>query len=152
MRLGGASYEEIARAGGGINSTVRATRLGTEEELFTQSARRMECLLAEGVTAIEIKSGYGLDFASERKMLRVATRLGEIYPVTVYRTFLGAHALPPEYEGRPDDYIGYVCDEMLPRLHEEGLVDAVDAFTENIGFSVAQTERVFQRAAKLGLA
>ena len=151
QRLAGATYEEIARAGGGINSTVRATRAATEEELFEQSARRLECLLAEGVTAIEIKSGYGLDFATERKMLRVATRLGASYPVAVYRTFLGAHALPPEFQTRPDQYISSVCDDMLPRLHDEGLVDAVDAFTENIGFSVAQTERVFERATRLGL-
>ena len=151
MRLAGAGYEDIARAGGGIVSSVRATRLATEDELLEQSARRLECLLAEGVTTIEIKSGYGLDFASERRLLRVATRLGEIYPVTVYRTFLGAHALPPEYAGRPDEYIRYVCDEMMPRLCGEDLVDAVDVFTENIGFSLAQSERVFVRAASLGL-
>ena len=150
-RLAGATYEEIARAGGGINSTVRATRGATEEALLEQSAKRLECLLAEGVTAIEIKSGYGLDFATERKMLRVATQLGARYPVTVYRTFLGAHALPGEFQGRPDAYIDLVCDEMMPRLHEEGLIDAVDAFTENIGFTVARTERVFERAARLGL-
>jgi imidazolonepropionase len=150
-RLEGASYEEIARAGGGINSTVRATREASEEELLEQSARRLECLLAEGVTAIEIKSGYGLDYAAERKMLRVATRLGAKYPVTVYRTFLGAHALPKEFAGRADGYIDSVCEDMMPKLHDEGLIDAVDAFTENIGFTVAQTERVFEQAAKLGL-
>jgi imidazolonepropionase len=151
LRLAGASYEEIARSGGGIVSTVRATRAADEDSLFLQSARRLEALLAEGVTTIEIKSGYGLDLASERKMLRVARRLGEHYPVTVYTTFLGAHALPPEYQGRADDYIALVCDEMLPALHAEGLVDAVDVFCENIGFSVAQSERVFVAAAKLGL-
>lgn len=150
-RLEGATYEEIARAGGGINSTVRATREASEEELLEQSARRLECLLAEGVTTIEIKSGYGLDYASERKMLRVATELGRKYPVTVYRTFLGAHALPAEYDGRPGAYVDCVCNEMMPGLHEEGLIDAVDAFTENIGFTAAQTERVFQRASELGL-
>ncbi|WP_038495881.1 imidazolonepropionase [Collimonas arenae] len=151
LRLAGASYEEIARNGGGIVSTVQATRAADEDDLFGQAARRLEALLAEGVTTIEIKSGYGLDLATERKMLRVARRLGEHYPVTVYTTFLGAHALPPEYQGRADDYITLVCDEMLPALHAEGLVDAVDVFCENIGFSVAQSERVFVAASKLGL-
>ncbi|PFH12132.1 imidazolonepropionase [Collimonas sp. PA-H2] len=151
LRLAGASYEEIARSGGGIVSTVRATRAADEDSLFLQSARRLEALLAEGVTTVEIKSGYGLDLASERKMLRVARRLGEHYPVTVYTTFLGAHALPPEYQGRADDYITLVCEQMLPALHGEGLVDAVDVFCENIGFSVAQSERVFAAAARLGL-
>ena len=151
MRLAGASYEEIARSGGGIVSTVRATRLADEDSLFRQSARRLEALLAEGVTTIEIKSGYGLDLHTERKMLRVARRLGASYPVTVYTTFLGAHALPPEYQGRADDYIRLVCDQMLPALHAEGLIDAVDVFCENIGFSVAQSEQVFIAAGKLGL-
>jgi len=151
LRLAGASYEEITRRGGGIVSTVRATRLADEDSLFQQAARRLEALLAEGVTTIEIKSGYGLDLATERKMLRVARRLGESYPVTVYTTFLGAHALPPEYQGRADDYIKLVCEEMLPALYAEGLVDAVDVFCENIGFSVAQSEQVFSAAAKLGL-
>ncbi|WP_211451142.1 imidazolonepropionase [Collimonas antrihumi] len=151
MRLAGASYEEIARSGGGIVSTVRATRLADEDTLFQQSARRLEALLAEGVTTIEIKSGYGLDLATERKMLQVARRLGRSYPVTVYTTFLGAHALPPEYQGRADDYIKLVCEEMLPALHAEGLIDAVDVFCENIGFSVAQSEQVFIAAGKLGL-
>ncbi|GAC1545240.1 MAG: imidazolonepropionase [Collimonas sp.] len=151
MRLAGASYEEIARSGGGIVSTVRATRLADEDTLFQQSARRLEALLVEGVTTIEIKSGYGLDLATERKMLRVARRLGESYPVTVYTTFLGAHALPPEYQGRADDYIKLVCEEMLPALHAEGLIDAVDVFCENIGFSVVQSEQVFIAAGKLGL-
>jgi imidazolonepropionase len=151
LRLAGVSYEEIARRGGGIVATVRATRLADEDSLFQQSARRLETLLAEGVTAIEIKSGYGLDLPTERKMLRVARRLGESYPVTVYTTFLGAHALPPEYQGRADDYIKLVCDEMLPALYAEGLIDAVDVFCENIGFSVAQSEQVFSAAGKLGL-
>ncbi|HTR39748.1 MAG TPA: imidazolonepropionase [Bryobacteraceae bacterium] len=150
-RLCGASYEEIARSGGGINSTVRATRAADEETLFRQSARRLEALLSEGVTAVEIKSGYGLRLADERKMLKVARRLGETYPVAVYTTFLGAHALPPEFAGRADDYIRAVCDEMLPALADEGLVDAVDVFCENIGFSLAQSEQVFQRASQLGL-
>lgn len=148
--LCGVSYEEIARSGGGINSTVRSTRAASEDELFHQSARRLEALLAEGVTAIEIKSGYGLDLATERKMLKVA-RLGESYPVSVFTTFLGAHAIPPEFAGRPDDYIELVCDEMLPALHNERLIDAVDVFCENIGFTIAQTERVYQKASELGL-
>lgn len=151
MRLAGASYEEIARSGGGINSTVRATRAASEDELFQQSARRLESMLAEGVTAVEVKSGYGLEIETERKILTVARRLGERYPVSVYTTFLGAHAVPAEFAGRAEDYIGYVSDEMLPALHEEGLVDAVDVFCENIGFTIAQTERLFEKASQLGL-
>jgi len=151
LRLAGASYEEIACRGGGILSTVNATRAADEETLFRQSSRRLEALLAEGVTTIEIKSGYGLDIATERKILRVARRLGEHYPVTVYTTFLGAHALPLEYRGRADDYITLVCQQMLPALHGEGLVDAVDVFCEQIGFSVAQSERIFDAASRLGL-
>jgi imidazolonepropionase len=152
QRLAGVSYEAIAQQGGGIVSTVRATRAASEEELYAQSAARLEPLLAEGVTAIEIKSGYGLDLASERKMLRVARRLGERYPVTVRTTFLGAHALPPEFAGRADDYIAEVCDRMLPALADEGLVDAVDVFCERIGFTLAQSERVFEAAAKRHIA
>jgi imidazolonepropionase len=148
QRLAGVSYEEIARQGGGIVSTVRATRAASEDELFAQSAARLEPLLAEGVTAVEIKSGYGLELAAERKMLRVARRLGERYPVTVRTTFLGAHALPPEFAGRPDAYIDEVCERMLPALADEGLVDAVDVFCERIGFSLAQSERVFEAAAR----
>lgn len=151
LRLAGASYEDIARRGGGIVSTVNATRAADAESLFRQSARRLEALIAEGVTTIEIKSGYGLDLATERKMLQVARRLGEHYPVTAYTTFLGAHALPPEYQGNADAYIKLVCDVMLPALHGEGLVDAVDVFCENIGFSIAQSERVFDVASRLGL-
>ncbi|SOZ35876.1 imidazolonepropionase [Cupriavidus neocaledonicus] len=151
MRLAGAGYEEIARAGGGIVSTVRATRGADEDTLFAQAAARLQPLLAEGVTAIEIKSGYGLNLESERKQLRVARRLGEHFGVSVHTTFLGAHALPPEYAGRADDYIELVCNTMLPALADEGLVDAVDAFCESIGFSIAQTERVFDAAARHGL-
>ncbi|ALX11357.1 imidazolonepropionase [Burkholderia cepacia JBK9] len=151
QRLAGVSYEEIARQGGGIVSTVRATRAADETTLFVQAAARLQPLLAEGVTAIEIKSGYGLDLASERKMLRVARQLGERFPVTVHTTFLGAHALPPEYAGRADAYIDEVCDRMLPALADEGLVDAVDVFCERIGFSLAQTERVFEAATRRGL-
>ncbi|HSY28170.1 MAG TPA: imidazolonepropionase, partial [Burkholderiaceae bacterium] len=151
LRLAGASYEEIARHGGGIVSTVNSTRAADEDSLFAQSAHRLRALMAEGVTTVEIKSGYGLDLASERKILRVARRLGEQFPITVYTTFLGAHALPPEFQGRADDYIALVCDTMLPDLYAEGLIDAVDVFCENIGFSVAQSERVFETAARLGL-
>ncbi len=151
LRLEGASYEEIARAGGGIVSSVRATRAASEDELLAATAPRLQALLAEGVCAVEIKSGYGLALAHERKQLRAARRLGERFGVTVRSTFLGAHALPPEFPGRADDYIAEVCEHMLPALHAEGLVDAVDAFCETIGFSRAQTERVFQAARRLGL-
>ncbi len=150
-RLAGASYEQIARAGGGIVSTVSATRAASEDELFASAAVRLRRLVSEGVTAVEIKSGYGLDLEAETKMLRVARRLGRELPVTVYTTFLGAHALPPEYRGRPDDYIELVCGGMLPALAEAGLVDAVDVFCENIAFSVPQSERVLQAAGRLGL-
>ncbi|MFA9218952.1 MAG: imidazolonepropionase [Sphingomonadaceae bacterium] len=149
-RLNGATYEEIARAGGGIMSTVRATRAASEDELLAQSLPRIAGLLAEGVTTIEIKSGYGLTLEDEAKMLRVARRIGRELPVTVTTTFLGAHALPPEYAGRADDYVSAVCAMMTP-LAEQGLVDAVDVFCERIGFSHEQTERVFQAARALGL-
>jgi imidazolonepropionase len=151
MRLAGASYEEVARAGGGIVSSVKATREASEEELFDATAPRLKALLAEGVCAIEIKSGYGLSLEHERKQLRVARRLGEVFGVVVRTTFLGAHALPPEYAGRSDDYIRLVCEEMMPALAAEGLVDAVDVFCETIGFTLAQTEQVFQAAQALGL-
>ena len=151
LRLDGASYEEIARAGGGIVSSVRATRAASEDELLAASAPRLQALLAEGVTAIEIKSGYGLPLEHARKQLRVPRRPAERFGVTVRATFLGAHALPPEFAGRADDYITEVCDHMLPALHAEGLVDAVDAFCETIGFTRAQTERVFQAAHRLSL-
>ena len=151
LRLAGASYEEIAQAGGGIVSSVRATREADEDQLYAQAAARLEQLLADGVCAIEIKSGYGLALDHERKQLRVARRLGEAYGVTVRTTFLGAHALPPEYAGRSSDYIDLVCNEMLPALAAEGLVDAVDVFCERIAFSLAETERVFQAAQALGL-
>jgi imidazolonepropionase len=150
-RLNGASYEDIARQGGGIMSTVRATRAASEDELLRESSPRILALLAEGVTTLEIKSGYGLDLESEAKMLRVARRVGELLPVNVATTFLGAHALPPEFAGRADDYIDTICDQMLPALAREGLVDAVDAFCERIGFSHAQTARVFEAARRLGL-
>lgn len=150
-RLNGVAYEAIARAGGGILSTVNATRAADFDDLLAQSLPRVKRLLAEGVTTLEIKSGYGLDLDSEAKMLRVARHIGEILPVTVHTTFLGAHAVPPEYKGRADDYITYICEVMLPALQAEGLVDAVDAFCEHIGFSSEQTERVFHAAAELNL-
>lgn len=151
MRLQGASYEDIARAGGGILSTVNATRAATEDELVASARARLDDLMAEGVTGIEIKSGYGLDLPTERKILRVATRLAQETGLRVQRTFLGAHAVPPEYKNRAGDYINHICHDMLPALHDEGLVDAVDVFCETIGFTLAQTERVFQKAQELGL-
>ena len=151
MRLNGASYEEIARAGGGIISTVKATRAASEEELYQHALPRLQRLLADGVTTVEIKSGYGLALEHEAKQLRVARKLGDDFPVSVKTTFLGAHALPPEYAERSDDYIEVVCHEMLPAIHKEGLADCVDAFCEGIGFSVEQTERVFNAAEKHGL-
>ncbi len=151
MRLAGATYEEVAKAGGGIVSSVRATRDATEDELFALAAPRLQALLAEGVCAIEIKSGYGLALEHERKQLRVARRLGEAFGVTVRTTFLGAHALPPEYTGRSQDYTDLVCNEMLPALAADRLVDAVDVFCERIAFTLAETEQVFQAAQKLGI-
>jgi imidazolonepropionase len=149
-RLNGASYEDSARAGGGIMATVRATRAADVDALLRQSAPRVLRLLAEGVTTLEIKSGYGLTLESERAMLQAARRIGDLLPVRVATTFLGAHALPPEYTGRPDDYIDALCT-MLPQLAQAGLVDAVDAFCERIGFTHDQTARVFAAAAALGL-
>ncbi|WP_288377190.1 imidazolonepropionase [uncultured Pseudomonas sp.] len=151
QRLQGVSYAEIAAQGGGIASTVRATRAASEDALLASARQRVQALLRDGVTTLEIKSGYGLDLANERKMLRVARRIAEELPVTVRATCLAAHALPPEYAGRADDYITHVCDEMLPALAAEGLVDAVDAFCEHLAFSPAQVERVFIKARELGL-
>ncbi|WP_240126700.1 imidazolonepropionase [Thermomonas alba] len=150
LRLNGASYADIARAGGGILSSVRAVRAASEEALLEQSLPRACALLRDGATTLEIKSGYGLEFDSERKLLRVARRIGERLGITVRTTFLGAHALPPEFAGDPDGYIDAVIT-WLPRLHAEGLVDAVDAFCEGIGFTPAQTRRVFEAARALGL-
>jgi imidazolonepropionase len=150
-RLHGASYADIARAGGGIAATVRATRAAGEDALFEASVPRVRALLSEGVTTLEIKSGYGLSLEAEAKMLRVARRIGRELPVTVRTTCLAAHALPPEYTDRADAYIDEVCTRMLPALAADGLVDAVDAFCETIGFSAAQTARVFDAARALGL-
>lgn len=151
QRLEGVSYAEIAAQGGGIASTVRATRAASEDELFESSRKRLCSLLRDGVTTVEIKSGYGLDLASERKLLRVIRRLGDALPVSVRATCLAAHALPPEYKDRADDYIDHICTEMLPALAAEGLVDAVDAFCEYLAFSPEQVERVFKVARQLGL-
>ena len=150
LRLEGASYEDIANAGGGIRSTVAATRSAGDGALFYAARQRALALMAEGVTSLEIKSGYGLSALHEARCLRIARRLGEELPLTVRTTCLSAHALPPEFEGRADDYIAAVC-AWLPSLHAERLVDAVDAFCERIAFTPAQTRRVFETAHALGL-
>jgi imidazolonepropionase len=149
MRLNGASYEEIAKAGGGIVSTVAATRAASLDELVASAGQRLESLIDEGVTTIEIKSGYGLDLETERRMLQAARQLETIYPINVVTTCLAAHALPPEYAGRQSAYVDLVCDTIIPTLAQEGLIDAVDAFCEKIAFTVAETERVFQTAQDL---
>jgi imidazolonepropionase len=150
-RLRGRSYEEIARAGGGILSSMRAVRAASEQQLFDESLPRLRSLLAEGVTTVEIKSGYGLTLQDEAKMLRVARSLADALPVTVSTTLLAAHALPPEYAGRADAYIDAIATEWLPQLRAEGLVDAVDIFCENIGFSIEQADRLFDAAGRLGV-
>lgn len=151
MRLNGASYAEVARAGGGILSTVRATRAAQEEELFAQSLPRLDAMLAEGAGTVEIKSGYGLDLDTELRILRVARRLGRARDVTVRTTFLGAHAVPPDYAGRADAYLTEAALPALRAADAEGLVDAVDAFCEGIAFSPTQVARVFDQARALGL-
>ena len=151
MRLKGASYEEISRSGGGILSTVTATRTATEEELLEQSIPRLDALLAEGVGTVEIKSGYGLDIETEIKMLRVARQLGKERNVRVKTSFLGAHAIPPEFSEKGDAYIDFVCEEVLPVVHAEKLADFVDGFCENIAFSPKQIARVFDKASAMAL-
>lgn len=151
MRLEGATYEAIARAGGGIVATVRATRAASEDELVSIAAERLQPWLAEGVTTIEVKSGYGLDAETELKMLRAARRLAVELPIDVRTTFLGLHALPPDYADRRDAYVDLICGSVLPAAAREGLVDAVDAYCESIGFTPAETERVFAAAEALGL-
>ena len=151
MRLEGASYEEIARAGGGIVSTVKATRTTSEDDLLSDALRRVDALIAEGVAVIEIKSGYGLDQDTELKMLRVARRIADERPMSVHTTFLGAHAVPPEFKGRADAYIDDVCIPALKAAHAQGLVDAVDGFCEGIAFDTTQIARVFDVAKELGL-
>ncbi len=151
VRLGGADYSEIARKGGGILSTMNATRDASEDELVEQSLPRLDALIAEGITTVEIKSGYGLSVESELKMLRAARRLGKLRHVSVVTSWLAAHAVPPEYLGRPDDYIDEVAIPGLVFAHEHGLVDAVDGFCENIAFDTAQISRLFDQAKRLGI-
>jgi imidazolonepropionase len=151
MRLNGASYQDIAAAGGGIKSTVAATRAASHEELFVLGKDRLNALLSQGVTTVEIKSGYGLNLETEQKILEVAKLLDENHPIQIEKTFLGAHALPPEYANDSEGYLDLVVDLMLPALHQQGLVDAVDVFCEGIGFSVAQSRRLFEKAKALGL-
>lgn len=150
MRLNGATYEQIARAGGGIRSTVAATRAASEEELLRLAAKRVQVMAAQGVTTLEVKSGYGLSLEVEARCLRVARRLAQAGVVDVRTTYLGAHALPPEFEGRQDAYVDAVC-AWMGQLQADGLVDAVDAFCENVGFTPTQTRRVFEAAQALGL-
>jgi imidazolonepropionase len=152
MRLGGASYKEIAEAGGGIASTVNAVRAASENDLFDESLPRLKTMMACGVTTLEIKSGYGLDLENELKMLRVIRRLGQALPLDVRATFLGAHALPPEYNGKPDAYIDLIVKEMIPTVADRKLATTVDAFCETIAFTPAQIERVFNAAAEHDLA
>jgi len=152
MRLQGKSYQEIAEAGGGIVSTVKATRAATQAELLASALPRLTALHHQGVTTVEIKSGYGLDLVNEVKMLTVAGELAKVLPLTIKRTFLGAHALPTEYKNDPQGYISLVCDQMIPVIAEQKLADTVDVFCENIGFDVKQTERVFATAKQHGLA
>lgn len=151
LRLKGASYEEIARAGGGIVSSVKATRAASEDELFASADKRLAALIAEGVTTVEIKSGYGLDIDSEVKVLAVARRLGRERPVGVQTSFLGAHAVPAEFKGRQSDYVDLVCGPMLDAVAEQNLADAVDVFCEGIAFSPDETARVFMAAKAKGL-
>ncbi|GAA5443963.1 imidazolonepropionase [Microbulbifer sp. NBRC 101763] len=150
-RLGGESYEEVARSGGGIISTVRATRAASAEQLYRLSEPRLHALMSEGVTTVEIKSGYGLDLDTELKQLRTARRLAQHNPVNIVTSCLAAHALPPEYDGRPDEYIDLICEQILPAVAREQLADAVDMFCETIGFSVDQCQRVIDAAKKLDL-
>ena len=151
MRLNGASYEDVARAGGGIISTVSDTRLSSIEDLVEDSLPRVDQLISEGVTLIEVKSGYGLDRETELKMLKAARQIQSERPIRVVTTFLGAHAVPPEYKDDPDTYIDTICIPTLHDANNEGLVDSVDAFCENIAFDADQVERVFQSAKKMGL-
>ena len=150
-RLGGVSYEELAASGGGIMATVRATRAASAEELFRGARGRLEAMAGAGAATVEIKSGYGLDLETELRMLEVARRLGRASGLTVRTTLLAAHAVPPEFEGRPDDYLAFVGDEVLPRAAGEGLVDAVDGYCETVAFSAVQLAGLFERARELGL-
>jgi imidazolonepropionase len=151
LRLGGATYEQVARQGGGILSSVRATRAASEDELNGSALRRLDALIAEGVGTVEVKSGYGLDLEAERKSLRVARRLAEQRDVAIRTTFLGAHALPPEFTDKREAYVAYVADTMIPTLAREGLIDAVDGFCERIAFTRDEVARVFASARRAGL-
>lgn len=151
QRLNGVSYEQIAKNGGGIISTVKATRLASEASLLQLAKPRLEQLMTEGVTTVEIKSGYGLETETELKVLKVATTLATEYPVNISRTFLGAHAVPPEFSGAADDYVSLICDEMLPKVKALDLADCVDGFCENIGFNSEQMRKIFECAADLEL-
>lgn len=149
-RLQGKTYVEIAQEGGGIQSTVRATRAASEDELFEQSLARAKIMLQNGVTTLEVKSGYGLNLETEVKMLRVAQRIEKLLPITIKKTFLGAHTIPAEFKNNPDDYVNLVCDEMLPFIAKEKLAEAVDVFCESIAFNLRQTEKIFKTAKQLG--
>ena len=151
LRLTGTSYADIAASGGGIQSTVEATRNEGEDALFDAARQRLQRMIGQGITTVEIKSGYGLDTGTESKMLRIARRLEHELPLSVHKTFLGAHALPPEFSGQPDTYIDHICQHMLPAITSESLIDSVDAFCETIAFSNAQTRKVFTAASDLGL-
>ncbi len=151
QRMNGVSYETISQQGGGINSTVSATRAQSEDELFHVSQPRLEALIREGVTTIEMKSGYGLNFEHEEKQLNVAKRLEESYPITVSSTLLSAHTVPPEYQGKADKYIDLICEQIMPKLWQKGLFESVDVFCESVGFSLEQSEKLFSAAQKLGI-
>ncbi|EPK6161409.1 imidazolonepropionase [Providencia stuartii] len=151
QRMNGVSYETISQQGGGINSTVRATRALNEDELYQVSQPRLEALIREGVTTIEMKSGYGLDLKSEQKQLMVAKKLAEAYPVTVSSTLLSAHTVPPEYKDKADEYIDLICTDIMPTLWQQGLFEAVDVFCETVGFSLEQSQKLFAAAQKLGI-
>ncbi|ETT02592.1 MULTISPECIES: imidazolonepropionase [Providencia] len=151
QRMNGVSYETISAQGGGINSTVRSTRAMSEDGLYEVSKPRLEALIGEGVTTVEMKSGYGLDLVNEEKQLSVAKRLFAAYPIDVSSTLLSAHTVPPEYKGKADDYIDLICDEIMPQLWKKGLFDAVDVFCESVGFSLKQSEKLFLAAKKLGI-
>ncbi|MCY7294674.1 imidazolonepropionase [Alteromonas sp. a30] len=151
-RLNGVSYQEIAEQGGGILNTVNATRAASEEDLYQLAIRRAKAMLNNGVTTIEIKSGYGLDHETEKRVLKVAKRIEASLPINISKTYLGAHAIPPEFKGNADAYVNKICDEIMPDLADANFIDAVDVFCENIGFTLAQTEKIFRRAKSLGLA
>ena len=151
QRLNGMSYSQISANGGGIASSIKSTREESFDEIYKSSAKRLESLIKEGVTTIEIKTGYGLDIKSETKMLKIAAKLEKNYPIHIEKTFLGAHAVPPEFKKDADTYINYICDTMLNEIHKLGLVTCVDAYTEHLAFNLEQTQKVFKKAKELGL-